>query len=129
MVVVPRGEQPATNQVVDLALVGVQRNTGGRRHGGYDGVMVGDAVVVYETAPQRPAAGAGRHVITKRLSDNVAHTAKRSGNIACQMATVGSWVGNKLCAFIQHLCQLQGPVAAKTEQAIGVALKFREIVQ
>ncbi len=73
MVLVPGREQAAADQVVELALLVAERERGGRRGGGEDGMVIGDPRVVDEAAAERPLAGAGREQLAVGCGDRPHH--------------------------------------------------------
>ena len=77
VILMPRHQQPTTNQIVNFSLIAGQR-TAYRQSGGNDSVMVRDLVIIHEARSQRPLASAGRQPIMKRLRDSRDHRPQRS---------------------------------------------------
>jgi hypothetical protein len=128
VVVVPRGEQAAADQVVDLLLVG-REPAAGRGGGREDGVVIGDAGVVDESPAERGGAGAGRDQAGIAALHGGDDGGQRGGDGGRQVAAVGPRIADQLVPLVERLGHVEGLLRAEAVQAVGVALQLGEVVQ
>ena len=130
MIFVPRAQQPAADQVVDLALVGVSEIAAPAWVAGRDdGVVVGDFGVVHEAAAQRTLAGAGRKVLAIGPAIAVDDARQRLRDILREVAAVGTRIADQLVPFVEGLAGIERLLRAEAVQPVGVALQFGQVVE
>ena len=127
VIVMPRAEQAAADQIVDLALIGREiAGLHGRRD---DGVVIGHLGIVDEAAAQRTLAGALRQQRVVRLLDGPHHGRQGVRHVLRKVAAIGARIADQLAALIERLRGFQGLLRAEAIKAIGMPLQFGEIVE
>src|SRR5436309_7590097 len=91
--------------------------------------MVGYLRVIHETASQRPFTGARRQVLAVWSLDGLDDARQRAGHILRQMPAIGSRIADEFVSLVERLRGIKSLLCAETEQAVGVPLELRQVVQ
>ena len=113
MVALPGTQEAAADQVVDLALVVVDRGFISERRRRNDGVVIADLRVVDEAAAERALPRSGRQQLAVRPLDVFDDARERCGDVLGEVAAVGARVADQLVPLVQRLREIQRPLRAE----------------
>ncbi len=129
VLVVPRHQQPAADEVVDEALVAGEvhpdRGNGGRE----EGVVVGHLGVVHEATAERALAGPRGEERRVGPGDRRHHRRQGGGHVAGQVPAVGPRVGEELPGLVERLRGGQRRLRRESTNAVRVPLQLGEVVE
>ena len=129
VIVMPAGEEAAADKVIELALVGRQVDAVRRSDGGDDGVVVTDFRVIHIAPAEGFLAGAGGEVFAIGCGYDSDDAGQGFGHVLRNITAVGSGVAEQFVALVEGLGGVQRVLRAEAEEAVGVALQLREVIE
>jgi hypothetical protein len=118
MVRVPRTEQTAADQIVDLMFIGCDVGGAGRRGGRDDRVMIADLGIVNKAPAQRTLSGARRNVLPIGILDRLYNARQRRSYIERQVTAVGTWTAPRRACRVSFPGSIAPPVCAGADPVL-----------
>jgi len=92
-------------------------------------MVIGHLGVVHETASQRALAGARRELVAIRRFNRRHNARQRLRHFGREVPAIRARVTDEFVPLVERLCQVERLLRAEAEQAVGVPLQLRQIVE